>query len=93
MPSTLKIGFCLTFVSAILIGSMFPRPQSAAAQAESHSQQTQRWVVQTMKDLDQISPTDPTRRAEYERCARRVHADYTDDPEQAYGWTRTLCRR
>jgi len=33
-----------------------------------------------------------SRQAKYEACARGVRADYDDNPEQAYGWIRTLCR-
>ena len=96
MPSTLKIAVCLTFGSAILIASMFPRQQPAAQQTESQRQQTQRWVNESIADLDRKTPTEPSperRRAEYETCAHRVQADYDDDPEQAYGWIRTLCHR
>jgi hypothetical protein len=47
-----------------------------------------------MVELEQnvvAEPGDEQRRAGYEECARRLRADYSDDPVQAYGLIRTLC--
>ena len=43
-----------------------------------------------MAELDG-KPEAQHRSDRYEACARDIRADYSDDPEQAYGWIRTLC--
>lgn len=91
MPTTLKL--LLYGTAASVIWSAFYQAQPAAQQPEPHHQQIQRWVTQTMVELDKApkAGSEPGW-AEYEVCARRVGEDYSDDPEQAYGWVRTLCR-
>ena len=95
MPSTFKLALSLTAVFAILIGSMFYKEKAAAQQTEVQQHQTARWVMERMADLDRKAAAEPVsqeRQAKYEACARGVRADYDDNPEQAYGWIRTLCR-
>ena len=93
MPTTLKFLLYVTAASAILLWPAFYQAQPAAQQPEAHHHQIQRWVTETMVELDKAAEAgSEPRGAEYEVCARRVRDDYSDDPEQAYGWVRTLCR-
>ena len=93
MPSTFKLALSVTVSSAILIGSLFYEEQPAAEQSKGQQQQARQWAIGSMADLEK-SGADSTfqeRSAKYEACYREVRADYQDDPEQAYGWIRTLC--
>jgi hypothetical protein len=95
MPSTFKLTLSLTTASAILIGSIFYKEQPAAQKTEVHQQQTKRWPMESVADLNHEAAAEPIwqwRRAQYEACARGVRADYDDDPKQADAWIRTLCR-
>ena len=92
MPTTLKLLLYTTAASAILIGFVSYPTQPAAQPAVGKHQQsaTQRWAAASMAELDG-TPGAQHRSDRYEACARDVRADYDDDPEQAYGWIRTLC--
>ena len=91
MPTTLKFLLFLTAASLILLWSAFYQAEPAVRQDEAPHHSIQQWVIKSMTELD-AQPADEQRRAGYEACARRVRADYSDDPAQAYGWVRTLCR-
>ena len=91
MPTTLKLLLYTTAASVILFGFALLPEQPAAQQAAQHQQTVaQRWAAESMAELDQEAEA-PRRSDRYEACARDVQADYSDDPEQAYGWIRTLC--
>ena len=92
MPTTLKVLVYTITASVILLGFALLPEQPAAQQAVAQHQQTaaQRWVAQSMAELDQETEAQP-RSDHYDACARDVRADYSDDPEQAYAWIRTLC--
>ena len=91
MPTTLKLLLYTTAASVILFGFVSYPSQLAAQQAVAEYRQSaaQRWAAESMAELDQ--PAAQPRSDRYEACARDVRADYSDDPEQAYGWIRTLC--
>jgi hypothetical protein len=92
MPTTLRVLLYTITASVILFGLVsYPR-QPAAQQAVAEKLQTtaQRWAAESMAGLDE-KPEAEHRSDRYEACARDVRADYSDDPEQAYGWIRTLC--
>jgi hypothetical protein len=92
MSTTLKVLLYTTAASAILFGLVSYPTQPAAQQAVAEHLQsaTQRWAAESMAELDG-KPEAQHRSDRYEACARNVRADYGDDPEQAYGWIRTLC--
>jgi hypothetical protein len=92
MPTMLKVLLYTTAASVILFGLVsYPRqPAAQQAVAEHLQSATQRWAAESMAELDG-KPEAEHRSDRYEACARDVWADYSDDPEQAYGWIRTLC--
>ena len=92
MPTTLKVLLYTITATVILFGfALLPEQPAAQPAATKHQQSAaQRWVVASMVALEQSAAVQP-RSDHYEACARGVRADYDDDPEQAYGWIRTLC--
>jgi hypothetical protein len=91
MPTTLKVLLYTITASVILLGlTSYPRQPAAQAVAEHLQSAAQRWAAESMAELDR-KPEAQHLSDRYEACARDVRADYGDDPEQAYGWIRTLC--
>jgi hypothetical protein len=99
MKRKLKIFLCVSAVevlvsSATVVGLM--RSQELLAAEQVSQQQPIQSLAERRAQLarqmtgEQLGPK--IRTAE-EACAQGVGADYSDDPERAYAWIRTLCNR
>src|SRR5205085_9789763 len=98
MKRKLKIFWCGSAVdglvsSATVVGLM--RSQEILAAEQVSQQQPLESLAECRAQLaremtrEQLGPK--TRTADREACAQGVRADYSDEPERAYAWIRTLC--
>jgi len=93
MPKILKTFLCLsaldlTVLCAAGIGSMLHQDAQAKA-----SEQTPSAIRQQPADrLFVLSVADAVQeKAKFEACARGVRDDYSDDPQTAFWWIKTVC--
>jgi ABC-type sugar transport system substrate-binding protein len=93
MPKILKTFLCLsaldlTVLCAAGIGSMLHQDAQAKA-----SEQTPSAIRQQPADrLFVLSVADAVQEeAKFEACARGVRDDYSDDPQTAFWWIKTVC--
>jgi len=100
MPKILKTFLCLsaldlTVLCAAGIGSMLHQDAQAKASEQTPSairqQPADRLFVLSVADAVQEKATAQHGSAKFEACARGVRDDYSDDPQTAFWWIKTVC--
>lgn len=89
MPKILKSFLCLpavdlTLLCATGLGLMLhqePRAQAAEQTLAVRQQATQDMAGGQLRSAD------------FEACARAVRDDYSDDPQRAFWWIKTVCHQ
>jgi len=68
---------------------------TATHQALVQGQQTAAndWEAKSLAELEPNAAAEARQASKYEACARGIREDYSDDPERAERWIRTLCHR
>ena|SRR3954454_1667153 len=99
MKRTLKTFLCLSAFDVIVssaAGVGFMRSQETLAAEQVWQQPPRQRLADRRAQPARVIGEDPgaeRRTAAYEACASEVQSDYSDDPERAYAWVRTLCHR
>lgn len=80
-------------VCLILFGSVGARTATHQALIQGEQAAANDWEAKSLAELEPNTAAETQQASKYEACARGIREDYSDDPERAERWIRTLCHQ